>query len=81
MKTKLLFLMAVCLMVSSMAFGQNRTIKGQVVSDTDGEPLTGAAIVQKGTSNGVVADVNGNFTLTVPNNSVLVVSYIGFTTQ
>lgn len=68
-------------MVSSMAFGQNRTIKGQVVSDTDGEPLTGAAIVQKGTSNGVVADVNGNFTLTVPNNSVLVVSYIGFTTQ
>ncbi len=68
-------------MVVSTAFGQNRTIKGQVVSDTDGEPLVGASIVQKGTSNGVITDIDGKFTLTVPQNSVLAVSYVGFTSQ
>ena len=66
----------------SSAFAQTRTIKGRVIADSDGEPLVGAAIVEKGsTSNGVVADINGNFTITVPNNATLVVSYIGFTTQ
>ncbi len=68
-------------MVVSTAFGQNRTIKGQVVSDTDGEPLVGASIVQKGTSNGVITDIDGKFTLTVPQNSVLAVSFVGFTSQ
>jgi len=82
MKTKLLFLMTVCMIAVSSAFAQTRTIKGRVIADADGEPLIGAAIVEKGsTSNGVVADINGNFTITVPTNSTLVVSYIGFTKQ
>jgi len=73
--------MAVCLLAVSTAFGQNRTIKGHVVSDGDNEPLMGAAIVEKGTSNGVVTDINGNFTISVTNNATLVVSYVGYTTQ
>ncbi len=66
----------------SSAIAQTRTIKGRVIGEADGEPLIGAAIVEKGsTSNGVVADINGNFSITVPSNATLVVSYIGFTTQ
>ncbi len=67
-------------MAVSTAFAQ-RTIKGRVVSDGDSEPLMGAAIVEKGTSNGVVADINGNFSISVQNNATLVVSYVGYTTQ
>ncbi len=66
----------------SSAIAQTRTIKGRVIGDADGEPLIGAAIVEKGsTSNGVVADVNGNFSITISSNSTLVVSYIGYKTQ
>lgn len=74
--------MAVCMMVVSAAIAQTRTIKGRVIGDSDGEPLVGASVVEKGSnSNGVVADLDGNFTITIPNNATLVVSYIGFTTQ
>lgn len=74
--------MAVCMMVVSSAIAQTRTIKGRVIGDSDGEPLVGASVVEKGSnSNGVVADLDGNFTITIPNNATLVVSYIGFTTQ
>ena len=52
------------------------------ISDTDGQPLPGANIVEKGTVNGVTADFDGNFSLTVTNeNAILVVSYIGFATK
>lgn len=47
-----------------------------------GEPLPGASIVEKGnTSNGVIADVDGRFTLTVPGNATLVVAYMGYATR
>jgi len=82
MKTKILFLMAICMMAVSTAFAQTRTIKGRVIADADAEPLVGAAVFEKGSNgNGVSADINGNFTITVPNNATLVVSYIGFATQ
>lgn len=80
MKTRFLFLIAVCMMAVSTAFAQ-RTIKGQVVSAGDNDGLMGAAVVEKGTSNGVVTDMNGNFTIKVQNNATLVVSYVGYTTQ
>lgn len=73
--------MAVCLLAVSSAFAQSRTIKGQVLSATDNDALMGAAVVEKGTSNGVVTDVNGRFTINVNSNATLVVSYVGFTTQ
>lgn len=55
-------------------------IKGRVV-DTKGEPLPGATIAIKNGASVTQTDVNGNFSVTVPDNTVLVVSYIGFKSQ
>ena len=52
-----------------------------VVKDETGETVIGASVMQKGTTNGAVTDIAGNFSLTVPSKATLVVSYIGFTTQ
>jgi TonB-linked SusC/RagA family outer membrane protein len=58
---------------------QNRKVTG-VVSDSQG-PLIGATVMEKGTSNGAVTDLDGNFSLDVHPNAVLVISYVGYTTQ
>lgn len=82
MKTRILFLMAVCLFAVSTAFGQGRTIKGKVVSANDGEPLVGVSIMEKGTTNGTTTDVNGNFSLNMKkSDAILGVSYVGFVGQ
>lgn len=58
-----------------------RTVTG-TVTDDKGEPLVGSSVVVKGTTNGTVSDVDGNFSLKVPNNaSTLVISMVGYTTQ
>lgn len=51
-----------------------------VVKDPDGNPLGGASITEKGTANTVVANNNGNFTITVKDGATLTVSYVGFET-
>ena len=52
------------------------------VTDIDGNPLSGANIIEKGTTNGVTADFDGNFTISVTDRkAVLVVSYLGFATK
>ena len=81
MKTRILFLLTVCLMAVSTAFGQSRTVKGQVVSAADSEPLFGVAIVEKGTNNGVISDQDGKFSIQVKNDAVLTVSCVGFIGQ
>lgn len=56
-------------------------IKGKIV-DEDGIPILGANIIEKGTTNGVISDLDGNFKISVSNkNSQLIISYIGFVTQ
>ena len=63
------------------AFAQeNRTITG-IVRDVTGEPLIGASVIQKGTNNGVITDVDGNFTLTVPADATLSIAYMGYATR
>jgi iron complex outermembrane receptor protein len=52
-----------------------------VVSDPDGEPLAGATILEKGTSNGTSTDIDGNYTLNVKEGKTLVFSYIGYDAQ
>ncbi|WP_207436356.1 SusC/RagA family TonB-linked outer membrane protein [Sabulibacter ruber] len=60
------------------AIAQQLTVTGTVTSST-GEPLTGATVLLKGTSTAAATDINGKFTLNVPDrNGVLVASYIGF---
>ena len=56
-------------------------VHGTVKSATDGLPLIGVNVVEKGTSNGTITDINGSYTLTVPGNSELVFTYIGFANQ
>lgn len=59
---------------------ENKKITGTVV-DTNGEPVIGANVVVKGTTNGIITDMDGKFALTVPNGTVLQVSYIGYASQ
>lgn len=79
-KSKFLFVLLSFLMMSATAFAQKHTYKGVVVDET-GEPVIGASVVQKGTSNGTVTDFDGNFTVSVDEGSTLVISYIGNITQ
>lgn len=51
------------------------------ITDSQGEPLIGATVLEKGTNNGAAADIDGNFRLTVKNNASLVFSYVGYATQ
>lgn len=63
------------------AFAQQLTVKG-IVKDVSGEPIIGASVVVKGTSNGVITDFDGNFTIpNVPEGSVIDISFIGYVTQ
>lgn len=61
----------------SMTQTGNITVKGKIV-DENGEPLPGATVQQKGTSVGIITDFNGNFSLSVPSDATLIVSYIGY---
>ncbi len=56
---------------------QTRKITG-TVQDANGEPIIGANIVVKGTSNGTISDLDGKFTINAPDNAILQISYIGF---
>ncbi|KUL05497.1 MAG: hypothetical protein XE13_1194, partial [Proteiniphilum sp. 51_7] len=57
-----------------------RQISGTIIDEL-GQPVIGANIIEKGTSNGTVSDLDGNFSLTVDENAVLLVSYIGYLSQ
>ena len=57
-----------------------RKITG-IIKDQSGEPVIGANIVEKGTANGTITDIDGQYSLEVGSNSILVVSYIGYITQ
>ena len=57
-----------------------KQITGKVV-DAQGDAIIGANIIEKGTSNGTISDVDGNFSLQVENSAILLISYIGFLTQ
>ena len=59
---------------------QSSAIKGVVV-DVKGEPIIGANVLQKGTSNGTITDFDGKFSLNVPNRATITVTYIGYKTQ
>ena len=59
---------------------QGRRITGTVIDD-QGDPIIGANIIEEGTTNGVISDLDGKFALTVPENATLQISFIGFITQ
>ena len=76
-KVFIFFLSVVC---SLTTFAQI-SVSGTVIDADNSEPLIGVSIIEKGTSNGVVTDFDGNFSLSVSTNAVLQLSYVGYTTQ
>ena len=78
---KILSLVVMLVMSVTMMMAQ-QTVTGTVISAEDGETVIGAAVMLKGTNKGTVTDIDGNFSIQVPNNkAVLVVSYLGMATQ
>ena len=51
------------------------------IKDNSGEPIVGVNVVEKGTTNGAITDINGNFSIEVVTGAVLQISYIGYNTQ
>ena len=70
-----------CALSVTFMFAQNISVKGYVFDKGTGDPLIGASVIQKGTQNGVVSDVDGNFVINIPINGTLVVHYIGYNSK
>lgn len=74
-----MLLIVTCIVCPGALYAQQTKIKVTgIVTDTRGDVLTGVSIVEKGTTNGVVTDVDGNYSILVPSNGTLCFSYIGF---
>lgn len=52
-----------------------------IIKDSNGEPVTGATIIEKGTSNGAISDMDGHFSLNIAENGILQISYVGYVEQ
>lgn len=74
---KRVLLSSALLLVSTLTFAQSK-VSG-TVKDANGEPLIGVSVMEVGTNNGAVTDINGNYTLNVKPGAKLKLSYIGFT--
>ena len=77
---KVLLTLVVGLFLSVGAFAQQIAVKG-IVKDTAGEPVIGANVSVKGTTNGTITDFDGNFQLSANKGDIIVISFIGFTAQ
>lgn len=73
-------LLLFCFLLSSynLAYGQERVISGKVTSPVDGAPLPGVNVLIKGTSEGTITDIDGNYSISANDNDVLVFSFVGF---
>lgn len=76
---KRVLLSSALLLVSTLTFAQSK-VSG-TVKDANGDPLIGVSVMEVGTNNGAVTDMNGNYTLNVKPGAKLKLSYIGFTPQ
>ena len=73
--------LAACLLFAHLLWAQQTTITGTVVSKTDQEAVIGASVLEAGTTNGTITDIDGRFTLAVKKGAKIVVSFIGFKSQ
>lgn len=77
LRLKAMLTLLVGLFLSIGAFAQQIAVKGHV-KDTTGEPVIGANVLVKGTTNGTITDFDGNFMLNVPKDAILSVSFVGY---
>ena len=73
-----LLLVGLLLSCYNFAYGQERTISGQVTSPVDGTPLPGVNVLIKGTSQGTITDIDGHYTISANDTDILVFSFVGF---
>ena len=79
---KIYLLLAFILTLSAQLAVAQRTVTGTITTDGKNEPLVGAAVIVKGTTTGTVTDLDGKFTLVVPQDATtLTASLVGYTTQ
>ena len=78
---KLLSVLFLLSFTLASVYAQDIQVKGTVVSGTDDFPLPGVSVVVKGTTKGVITDIDGNFVISVPSDAVLSFTYIGFKSQ
>lgn len=77
----ILLILIVSVATVNLIYAQNtNNIQGIVLDSTDA-PMIGASVMVKGTTNGTITDVDGNFRLTAPSTATLVISYVGYITQ
>ena len=77
---KLSLILACLFLYVGLALAQTK-VTGTVISQEDGEPIIGASVVVQGSKTGVVTDMNGQFSLSVPEGKKIVISYIGMKAQ
>ena len=68
-------------MVCMVLQAQSLQVEGTVISKSDGEPIIGATVLAKGTTNGTITDFDGKFSLSVKQGAEIAISYVGFKTQ
>ncbi len=81
MKKILLLIITAVFCAGASLHAQERTVSGQVTDAGDGMPIPGVNVVETGTSNGTITDIDGRFTLSVGANATLAFSYIGYVKQ
>lgn len=74
------FIIALLCLIPQFTFAQNIQVQG-TITDEMGETMIGVSVLVKGTAGGTITDSDGNFTLSVPAQSTLVISYVGYKTQ
>ena len=77
---RLSLILASLFLYVGLALAQTK-VTGTVISQEDGEPIIGASVVVQGSKTGVVTDMNGQFSLSVPEGKKIVISYIGMKTE
>ena len=81
MKNLKFFAIFLLMLISAQVWGQQLQVQGNVSDKSNGEPLIGVSVLEKGTQNGTVTDFDGNFSLSVSANATIVISYVGYKTQ
>ena len=80
-KKRAFFFTLLFAMVCMVMQAQSLQVEGTVISKSDGEPIIGATVLEKGTTNGTITDFDGKFVLSVNQGSEIVISYVGFKSQ
>jgi len=76
----LFLLLLMSIMSTTSVFAQTKTVSGEVF-DSSNQPVIGASVFEKGTTNGTVTDMDGKFSIKVKQNSSLQISFVGFQTK